>query len=118
MSELDNANNIKRLADYAMVFELMSKVTFYKSERTAIDNIVELLRNLCAPKSIIYVSIIDDKPSEIVSVPERIDIEDAVTALIKTFNKEDYSWTPSGQGFRLRIKNKMLMKLAPLDKIS
>ncbi|MCI4624891.1 MAG: PAS domain-containing sensor histidine kinase [Candidatus Magnetoovum sp. WYHC-5] len=102
MSENVINEHNKRLADYAFVFDVIGNITFAMSETTAIDNIIDLFRSLCAPLRIIYVSIKEDKPCEIRTFPATIN-KFIVTDLIMNF-KEDYALTISGQGFRLRIK--------------
>lgn len=106
---MNEDNNIiekdNRLADYAMAFELVSRITSYESEETAIDNIMYLFRNLCAPSRILYISIVDGKPSEIRTFPENINPEAVIGDLINNF-KDDYAWTTSGAGFRLKIKGR------------
>ncbi|KJU87584.1 multi-sensor signal transduction histidine kinase [Candidatus Magnetobacterium bavaricum] len=102
----DNINEKdKKLADYAMVFDLMALITSYVSEDVAIDNIINLIRNLFAPSSITYVSIVDDQPCQVITFPEGINPDAVVNDLIGNF-KDDYVWTASGKGFRLKIKGK------------
>ncbi|MBF0338709.1 MAG: HAMP domain-containing histidine kinase [Nitrospirae bacterium] len=95
----------KRLADYAMVFDVVGLIASYASEDVAIENIIHLLRNLFAPSSIIYVSIVDGQPSEIMTFPEKGDYEATVSDLTGNFDA-DYDWTVSGKGFRFKIKGK------------
>ncbi|MBF0520241.1 MAG: HAMP domain-containing histidine kinase [Nitrospirae bacterium] len=95
----------KKLADYAVVFELVGRITSYESEEAAIDNIMDLFRNLCAPSRIIYISMVDGRYSEIRTFPEKINPEAVVSDLINNF-KDDYAWTTSGAGFRLKIRGR------------
>ncbi|MBF0606728.1 MAG: HAMP domain-containing sensor histidine kinase [Candidatus Magnetobacterium sp. LHC-1] len=95
----------KRLADYAMVFDVVGLIASYASEDVAIENIIHLLRNLFAPSSIIYVSMVEGQPSEIITFPEKGNYEAVVSDLIGNF-KGDYDWTASGNGFRFKIKGK------------
>ncbi|MEO5356023.1 MAG: PAS domain S-box protein [Nitrospirae bacterium YQR-1] len=106
---MQQENNInghdKKLADYAMACELVGRIASYESEDGVIDNIIELLRTLCAPTNIIYISMVDGQPSEIRTFPEAKNSEEVISDLINNF-KDDYAWTASGAGFRLKIKGR------------
>lgn len=92
----------KKLADYAMACDLVSHITSSASEASAIESLMDLLRTLCAPSRIIYISIVEGQPSEVITFPEKISAK-LISDLIHNF-KDDYEWTTSGEGFRVRIK--------------
>ncbi|MBV6340192.1 sensor histidine kinase [Candidatus Magnetobacterium casense] len=105
----------KQLADYAMVCDLICQLSAHVSEAATIDNIMHLFRTLCAPSKIIYIPIVEGLPSEAVTFPEKINAEPIISGLINDF-KDDYAWTISGGGFRVKIKGREgLLGLMELD---
>ncbi|KWT82917.1 hypothetical protein [Candidatus Magnetominusculus xianensis] len=102
-------NNIsekdRTIADYAMACELVCHISSYVTEDSAIDNIMHLFRTLCAPSSIIYLSIVEDHPTEVRTFPEKTADKTVLNDLVENF-KDDYALTASGKGFRLKIRGR------------
>ncbi|MBF0567144.1 MAG: hypothetical protein HQK89_18115 [Nitrospirae bacterium] len=93
----------KRIADYAMVLDLLGSLTELTSEKVVIESIIGLFRSLCAPSVVIYIPVIDDLPVEAIVFPVTLDAKPLVKDIIGNFH-DDYSMKESGSGFRLRIK--------------
>ncbi|MBF0318361.1 MAG: HAMP domain-containing histidine kinase [Nitrospirae bacterium] len=105
----------KKIADYAMVCDLVCQLSSHISEGAAIDNIMHLFRTICAPSSIIYIPIVEGRPFEAMTFPEHVNADAAAADLIGNF-KDDYAWTTSGKGFRLKIKGRdALLGLIEID---
>ncbi len=93
----------KQLADYAMCFELLGSITEVMSETEAIDKIITLFRTICAPSRVVYVSINEGKPAEVTLFPDSVIPKPSVSDIINSL-EDDYSWTATGNGFKLKIK--------------
>jgi len=92
----------RRLADHALVFDLIGRLPETTTEAAAIENIFELFTMLCAPASLIYVPLIGGQPGNTLSRPASLTFNEAVQTRLAGLH-EDYAWTDSGNGFLLRI---------------
>ncbi len=102
-SEINMRN--RRLADYAMIFDLLDNITRITTEEKVIQNFFNILTMLFAPKNIIYLPIIEKNPGNLqVSTEITINRE----SLIKQIGdmKDSSLWNPSEQGFTLKIEYK------------
>jgi signal transduction histidine kinase len=92
----------QNLADYAMLFDLLNNLMKTVTEDESIERIIDLFTMLFAVNSAIYIPLNNGTAGNILSRPAAIsDIEAAKNRLLGL--KGDYSWTPSGNGFLLRI---------------
>ncbi|MBF0465209.1 MAG: PAS domain S-box protein [Nitrospirae bacterium] len=92
----------KRIADYAMVLDLLGSLTATTSEKVVIESIMDLFKRLCAPSAVIYVPVIDGLPVEASVFPVTLDPKAFVKEITCDLH-DDYSLTVSGNGFILRI---------------
>jgi hypothetical protein len=93
-----------RLADFAMAMDLLFLITESASEDQAIDRVFDLFVDLCGPALTLLVPIRDGAENEPVwrprSDPLPLGAMESVRAL-----KGDHAWTPSEEGFVLRIRH-------------
>jgi hypothetical protein len=95
----------RRLSDYIMAMDLICQIYMLESEEDIIDKIFELFTSLFAPKELIYIKMKNDEPVRIYAVPEHLAKDGDRINLLKVLQR-DYSFTGSGRGFRVRIKDK------------
>lgn len=100
---LTNAN--RRLADYAVISELIGTLGEIRTEDKVIESIFELFTMLCAPAGLNYLPFIGNKPGNIQSQPASYAVSEPVKRRLAHFH-QDYAWTDSGNGFRLRFSHR------------
>ncbi len=92
----------KKLADYAMMFQVFSAVSVIDSEEAVSDSIINLFVVVCAPARITYWPLNNGavrEPKFYGAPPGQID-----TTIQHMRNMEkDYEWTKDGKGFFLRL---------------
>lgn len=81
MSESPNTSSRQhgaeqKLADYAMIFDMLGLLTGITKEMAAINKIMEIFTMLFAPQSLIYISIRDGKTQEIKTHPPSLNLSD------------------------------------------
>ncbi len=92
----------QQLADYAMTFDLVSKIAKVTTEEKVIEKTFELFTMLCAPSSMTYLQFINSEPGGAFFYPSTpFDYETRKKRLIHAL--EGAAWTASDSGFILRI---------------
>jgi hypothetical protein len=92
----------KRLADYAMVFELIGRLASLDEEEKAIERIMDIFSMFCAPSHVFYLPLLDGVPGKIRSLPAATgDAEEAKGRLLNF--QGEHGWTADQCGFRLRL---------------
>jgi len=91
-----------QLADYAMVFDLMARLTGFETEEKVHRAIFELFDMICAPGMMAFLPVVDGRPTRPLISPETSRLEGAVRDRMGDF-REDFQWTPSEAGFVIRI---------------
>ncbi len=99
-TELMEAN--RRLADYAMMNDLIGRMTAMKSEYQVMDAIFELFTMLFAPARLIYVAVGEGRPMIVRSIPAAL-AQDPEHAKRLLKQRQKHAWTESERGFLLRI---------------
>jgi diguanylate cyclase (GGDEF)-like protein len=94
---------VRRSTDHAMALDLIGNLTRIMLEEEAIEGILELFAMLFVPARLVYVPMVSGRPREAYAYPESIDLQ--VDGLLQYLEgcPEDFTWTPSGNGFVLRI---------------
>jgi signal transduction histidine kinase len=92
----------RRLADYAMVFELLSTLPELTTEDKVIERILELFSMLFAPEHLVYISLVDGKMSKVFPTSTPFHEVEVIKSTM-TNCEEEYLWTDSNHGFILRI---------------
>ena len=92
----------RHLADYAMAFDFLGRLSGATTEKDVVENVFELFSALFAPSAMVYLSIREDRPREAISRsgPE-LDLEDAKAQMLALAT--EHAWTRSGSGFDLRL---------------
>ena len=92
----------RQLADYAMAFDLVSKIAKVTTEDKVIEKTFELFTMLCAPGRIAYLQIINNEPGGTFFYPSAPSKDETgKERLIHTLGGS--AWTASDSGFILRI---------------
>jgi signal transduction histidine kinase len=92
----------RKSADYAMAFDLLTKLTQIQNEAEAIETILDLFTMLFSPGAISYCPIVENEFG--VGTECQQDEEGRVLLQHWALEKsEDYKWTASGTGFFLRF---------------
>ncbi len=92
----------KKLADYAMVFELTSRLAHFTNEKEVVTEVFDFFTSLCAANTVSYLGFVNGEPQELeISSSTAINGEEMKNRL--TFFRGDYQWTDSGKGFTIRI---------------
>jgi len=92
----------RRLADFAMVLDLLGTLPGAMNESKVVDAIRDLFTLLCAPARIAYLPAVDGQPGN----PQLFRSCDAPHAALQHFLTDScalYAWTDSSNGFLLRI---------------
>jgi hypothetical protein len=92
----------RRLADYAMSYDLVGSLAGMKSEDQVIEAIFDLFSMLFAPASLVYVPIVDGKAEPARYFPETAPMDPSAVARLAEL-REEYVWTGSERGFALRM---------------
>lgn len=108
----------RMLADYAMSYDLVSRLTGLKSETKVIDTIFELFVMLFAPATMVYLPVNDGKPGVARFIPESAASEaSALNGLAEL--RGDHAWTESNRGFLLRVGGEdAILGLLKVDNIA
>jgi hypothetical protein len=94
----------QKLADYAMIFDMLGLLTGITKEETAINKIMEIFTLLFAPQSLIYISIMEGKTQVIKTHPPSLSLSDDTIKRLQTF-PDNAGWTDSKKGFSLTIQH-------------
>ncbi len=97
-------NDNQRLAEYAMVFDMLGELTGITNEEAAIHKIMELFSMLFAPRNLIYLPIKDGKPKKIKTSPPSLPVSEERLERLHSFTG-NVAWTDSEKGFTLAIQH-------------
>ena len=100
MNELQIAR--KQASDYAMAMDALANISQMETEEDAVLGVLHLCKMLFLPKSLLYVSLTDDKNSKIYSLTQLTQKETIIKQRLRTL-KNNYSWTDSQKGFLIKI---------------
>ena len=103
--DIDFAKARKQVSDYAMAFDLLAKITQPGTEEEVIESILQFCKLLFLPEKLFYVSLKEGRPDQIYSPFSMIEDVTIIKNRLSDF-VEQYAWTESKQGFRIKIKYK------------
>ncbi len=92
----------RRLADYAMVLDLLGTLPGTMDEQAVIASIRDLFTMLCAPAHIVYVPFVNHQPGEAQCHPEGWTISPAFKGFLADPARL-HAWSETDQGFLLRL---------------
>jgi len=92
----------REISEYAMAFDLLTKVTHSITEKEAIENILQICSTLFSPQKLFFASIKDNKPEQIYSLLLLTEDKSTIKTRLTNFNKK-YDWTESKKGFQIII---------------
>ncbi|CAK0777854.1 two-component system, sensor histidine kinase and response regulator [Gammaproteobacteria bacterium] len=87
----------RKIADLSTAMDLLGRLALLREESEAVTAMEEMFRMLFAPNICHYVSLVEDAWQGMEKVPTELQ------AMILHLNRE-WDWTPSGQGFLLRLE--------------
>ncbi|MFP4348392.1 MAG: response regulator [Desulfococcaceae bacterium] len=107
-----------QLADYAMVFDLMARLTGFETEERVHRAIFELFDMICAPGMMAFLPVVDGRSTRLLVSPDTARMEEGVEDLMGDL-REDFQWTPSETGFVIRIsRNREVMGVLLVDHLA
>jgi len=107
-----NRQHAAELADQIAAMDMLVQLAKTQDEEAAIAAIEDLFRMLFAPAALHYLRVENDIPIPREVIPA--DLDNAMRSL-----REDYSWTPDGQGFLLRIgRGDQVLGLIAIDRLT
>ncbi|MEE4356049.1 MAG: histidine kinase dimerization/phospho-acceptor domain-containing protein, partial [Desulfococcaceae bacterium] len=94
----------EQTAEYALAMDMLKNLSLKKNEDEAIGDIMDIFTMLFAPGEISYLSVNDGSPGKIFrsasgSSADEAELRDRLMKL-----DQDYAWTESESGWRLRIR--------------
>src|ERR1700690_3136818 len=92
----------QQLADYAMAFDLVSKMAKVMTEDKVIEQTFILFSMLCAPDRLAYLQFINGNPKDISLYPNHSSDGEAAKKRLQR-DLKDAAWVESEDGFILRI---------------
>ncbi len=92
-----------RLADYATAFDFLGRLSGgATNESDVVENAFELFSMIFAPRTMVYLSVRNGEPEEIISRSSvGFDLEEAKSSMLRL--DTEHGWTPSGEGFDIAI---------------
>jgi len=102
--ELDRTQPAARLADYALALDLVSRMAALTREALAIDRILDLFVELCAPATLAYLRLCEGRPGELRCRPETGVACHELSRRLASL-EDEWAWTASGRGFLLRVRS-------------
>jgi signal transduction histidine kinase len=96
------ADSSRHLADYAMAFDFLGRLAGATTEADVVERVFELFSALFAPSAMVYLSVCEGRPREVLSRsgPD-FDLDAAKGQMLEV--QTEHAWTRSGQGFDVRI---------------
>ncbi len=114
-SEGEPAKLKKQVSEYAMAFDLLSKITHSCTEQETIKSLLQIFETLFSPQQVLYVSLINTQPEHVYSSLFLKEDTESIKSRLSHFNKK-YSWTESDTGFQVLIKyNDMKLGILEID---
>ena len=98
-----HADSARHLADYAMAFDFLGRLAGgATTEKEVVENAFELFSALFAPSTMVYVSVRENRPPEVISrCGPDVDLRDTTAQMLEVAT--EHAWTRSGSGFDIRI---------------
>ncbi len=113
-------NNIQKdITQYALAMDLLNSLSQTMKEKSTINKILEIFNILFAPKRLFYLSYKNGKLEELLSASiSSVDDAAIIRKRLADF-KEEFAWTESGKGFRMKIGNqKKRLGVVEVDNIA
>ena len=93
-------------ADYAMVFDVLSRLVGLESEEEVARTIFDLFNMLFAPGCVAYLPIIDGHPGRLLTASVQTLSERELARQLAALNKS-YAWSETGTGFLVRMERNL-----------
>lgn len=103
--EAAQAASNRRMADYALVQDVLGKLVSIQSERELVAAIFELFSMLFAPAGITFLPFRHGAPGEAVLWPDNSAAQPCDSAEAFDLQGEECAWSRSGNGFALRLRH-------------
>ncbi|WP_319578047.1 PAS domain S-box protein [uncultured Methanospirillum sp.] len=92
----------KKLADYAMMVDLLGEISMVQHENQTIQKIIDLFLTLFSPQKIGFLPVVNNTPENLVTSQELQPDPAVISEFLNT--DDDYIVNDSGTGFFLRIR--------------
>lgn len=98
----DLSINRKQVSEYAMAFDLLSKITRSGTEKETIESILQAFVILFSPRKSLYVSLKDGQPEHIYTSLFLAEDKTVIKSRLSKLSKK-YAWTESDKGFQIKV---------------
>jgi len=92
----------REVAEYAMAFDLLTKVTHSITEKDAIENILQICSTLFSPQKLFFASVKEGQPDQIYSLSLLPEDKSIIKTRLTNLSK-NHAWTESEKGFQIQI---------------
>jgi transcriptional regulator with GAF, ATPase, and Fis domain len=93
----------KKLSEYAMSFDLLTKIAHSFTEQEAIESILAVFDQLFSPRTLVFVSLSHNQPDKVYALSPLLEDEHAIKDRLQSFTQE-HAWTTSKKGFQVMIR--------------
>lgn len=91
------------ISQYAMAFDLLTRIAHSSTEKEVINNILQVFDLLFSPQTLFYAALNHDRQvGQVYSQSPLKEAEPAIQARLSGFSRK-YAWTDSGNGFQIMI---------------
>jgi len=95
----------KKLSEYAMAFDLMTRIAHAFTEQETIESILAVFDQLFSPQTLVFVSLHNNQPDRVYALSPLPEDGQPIKEKLRGF-AEEYAWTISKQGFQVMIRHK------------
>jgi len=94
----------QRISEYAMAMDLLDKLIKTKTEKEAIQNIIDIFSMLFAAEKMYYISLENEKKKDIQKLYSSTSFDDEAVINLVMGSGDEYIWNDTNDGFMLRFK--------------
>jgi len=95
----------KKLSEYAMAFDLLTRIAHSFTEQEAIESILAVFDQLFSPRTLVFVSLSHNQPDKVYALSSLPEHGQAIKDRLQGFSSE-HAWTASKKGFQVMIRYK------------
>ncbi len=95
----------KKLSEYAMAFDLLTRIAHSFTEQEAIESILAVFDQLFSPETLVFVSLSHNQPDRVYALSPLPEDNQAIKERLRSFAQE-HAWTASKKGFQVMIRHK------------
>ncbi len=95
----------KNLSEYAMAFDLLTRIAHSFTEQEAVESILAVFDQLFCPRTLVFVSLLHNQPDRVYALSPLPEDNQAIKERLRSFAQE-HAWTASKKGFQVMIRHK------------